>query len=284
MEGLALTAAEGAEMGLQGRESGRDVPKRGGGVTPETEGPSSIKGAHTPQSRAREGVGRLGIMVADDEPFFRDGLKAWVERQPQFRFCGETDSKGGLREAVRSCQPDLLLLNLGLEIQDPAGAVRRLRREFPQVRLLALIEKNQVLAGEGALRAGAQGLITKDQGPQDFFQAVSTVQQGDIYLNKSLTALMLKKAYFGNRTDDVTGKLSNRELQIFGLLGQGYGTREIASRLGLSRRTINVHRENIKHKLGVKAASNLVYSAITWVQTRGALVAEQAARATPAAA
>ena len=283
MEGFVLTAAEGGAAALPERDNTKTASSRSGGGG--AEGPTSapMKGHHPHSPHARENSARLGILVADDHPFFRQGVRAWVEVQPQLKYCGEIDSKAGLREAIRSSQPDLVLLNLALERQDPAGAVRRLRREFPQVRLLALIDKDQVLAGEGALRAGAHGLITKDQEPEDFLQALQTVQQGDIYLNKSLTALMLKKAYFGERTDDVTGRLSSRELQIFGLLGQGYGTREIASKLGLSRRTVNVHRENIKHKLGVKAASNLVYSAITWVQTRGGPVLEEA-RATSAAA
>ncbi len=282
-EGFVLTAAEGGGAGVTGRESAKTASGHGGGGDAGLADPVPAKGHSPHQAHPREHAFQLGILVADDHPFFREGVRAWVDRQPQLRYCGEINSKSGLREAIRSAQPDLVLLNLALERQDPAGAVRRLRREFPQVRLLVLIDKDQVLAGESALRAGAHGLITKDQDPQDFLLALTTVQQGDIYLNKSLTALMLKKAYFGERTDDVTGRLSGRELQIFGLLGQGYGTREIASKLGLSRRTVNVHRENIKHKLGVKAASNLVYSAITWVQTRGAPVLEEA-RATSAAA
>ena len=267
MERSGLTAADGAEMGLQTRDNTNTVSSRSLGEA-TTMNPSLHKGHFAHHPPRQDPTAPLGIMVADDQPFFREGIRAWVERQPQLQYCGEVDSKSGLREAIRSRQPDLLLLNLDLDRQDPAAVVRRLRREFPRVLLLVLIEKHQVLAGEGALRAGAHGLISKEQHPQDYLQALSTVQQGEIYLNKSLTALMLKRAYFGPGTDDVTGKLSNRELQVFGLLGQGYGTREIASKLGLSRRTVNVHRENIKHKLGVKAAANLVYSAITWVQNR----------------
>jgi DNA-binding NarL/FixJ family response regulator len=269
MEELLMTTADVAEVQLGApRGAALDsVADYGTGEGPLD--PSPVK-AHLPRStRAQERGPRLGIMVADDQPFYREGIRAWVEKQPQLRYCGEVENRDNLRESVRSQKPDLLVFNPGLERQDPDAAVRRLRREFPDVRLLVLIETDQISSGESVLRAGAHGLITRDQGPHDLLQALHTVQRGDIYLNKSLTALMLKKAYFGERADDITGKLSSRELQIFGLLGQGYGTREIASRLGLSRRTVNVHRENIKHKLGVKAAANLVYNAITWVQNRG---------------
>jgi DNA-binding NarL/FixJ family response regulator len=208
------------------------------------------------------------VMVVDDQPLFREGVRVWLEKQPHLKFCGEADTAQTARKTIRELRPDLVLLSVSVEPEAPAGLVKKLRREFPKLSVLVLIQKDQVLAGEGALRAGAHGLIMKEQNPQDLLVAISTVLRGEVYLNRELTALMLKKAYFGDGKDDLTAKLSNRELQVFGLLGLGHGTREIAAKLSLSRRTVNVHRENIKRKLNLKAASSLVYAAITWVQRR----------------
>jgi DNA-binding NarL/FixJ family response regulator len=218
------------------------------------------------------------ILVVDAQPLFREGVRAWLEKHPHLRCCGEADNPLLARKLIREHRPDLVLLSLSVETGEPTLLVKRLRRDFPQVCLLVMIQREEKAAGESALRAGAHGLIMKEQNTDDLLLAIDTVLRGDVYLNQELTAVMLKKAYFGSRKDDLATRLSSRELQIFGLLGLGHGTREIASKLSLSRRTVNVHRENIKHKLGLKGASGLVFAAITWVQSRPTALTPKSAR------
>jgi DNA-binding NarL/FixJ family response regulator len=284
MDGSFLAIEDSAEA---------NPPSRGGlkatsrGVFADTVNSTQVNvhsaqgGPRSPDSSGRGHNARAGVLVVDEHPLFREGLRACLEGQAHLKFCGEAESLENARQAIRTLHPEVLLLGLSLEGGEPSATIKRLRRDFPALHILALIRKDEMLAGEGALRAGAHGLITKDQSAEDFLQAIGMVLRGEIYLNKTLTALMLKKAYFGDKTDDLTGKLSNRELQVFGLLGLGHGTREIASKLSLSRRTVNVHRENIKHKLGLKAASSLVYAAITWMNNRPSASAEPSGQTTP---
>jgi DNA-binding NarL/FixJ family response regulator len=208
------------------------------------------------------------VLVIDDHPLYREGIISRLSRETSIRCCGEADDLETGRQRVKELRPNIVIIGFSLGGHSAPAQLKALRKEFPSVRLLVVVLQEDLVVGETALKAGAHGLITKTQDGDDLICALETILRGEIYLNPALTAVMLKKAYFGERSDEVTGKLSSRELQVFGLLGLGLGTREIASKLNLSRRTVNVHRENIKHKLGLKAAHSLVYSAITWMQTR----------------
>jgi len=221
------------------------------------------------------------VLVIDDHPLFREGVKARLAREQTLVCCGEADSLETGRPLIKAQRPNVVILGFSLGGQSAPSQIKSLRKEFPGLRVLVLVLKEDLVVGETALKAGAHGLITKAQSGDDLVTALETVLRGEIYLNPELTAVMLKKAYFGERDDEVTGKLSSRELQVFGLLGLGLGTREIAAKLNLSRRTVNVHRENIKHKLGLKAAHSLVYSAITWMQARQKTAGQDAPRQNP---
>lgn len=211
---------------------------------------------------------KTSIMVLDDYPIFCEGVRALVERMANYRFCGSAGTLESAWDMIRGENVRLAVLGLGLLGEHTSSFIQRLRRDCPQLLILVLVEKNGLSAGEAALKAGAHGLIMKDQGPRELIEAIGAVLRGEMYMTNSLSSLMLKKAYFGEQKDGVSARLSNREMEIFGLLGMGYGTREIAMKLNLSRRTVNVHRENIKRKLGLKAASGLVYAAIRWVGNR----------------
>lgn len=224
------------------------------------------------------------ILIADDHPLFREGVRAWIERQSNLTVCGQADTNSDVLRTVRQDAFQLVVLSLRLHGEDTLDLIKALHREQPGVILLAVAQSSDALLGEAALKAGARGLIMKDQDANDFLVAINTVLQGDIYLNSKLTSMILKKAYFGSREDEVSKKLSHRELQVFTLLGLGSSTREIAVKLNLSRRTVNVHRENIKRKLGIKAAPNLVYAAITWMQSRSSAVVGTSPEPFPVAA
>lgn len=224
------------------------------------------------------------ILIADDHPLFREGVRAWIERQASLTVCGQADTNAEVLRLVKQEPFQLLLLSLRLHGEDSLDLIKTLHRDQPALPVLAVAQSSDALLGEAALKAGARGLIMKDQDANDFVIAINTVLQGDIYLNSKLTSMILKKAYFGSKEDEVSKKLSHRELQVFTLLGLGSSTREIALKLNLSRRTVNVHRENIKRKLGIKAAPNLVYAAITWMQNRSAAVVGTSPEPFPVAA
>ncbi|MBI5385744.1 MAG: response regulator transcription factor [Verrucomicrobia bacterium] len=221
------------------------------------------------------------ILLVDDHPLFRDGVRTRVEKQPDWRVCAEADTEAAALEAVRTAPPSLVILRLRLRNTDTIDLIKELQREKPGLPILVVGEGEEMLLAETALKAGARGFLLRDQAPEDLLAAIDAVLHGEVYLNNRLTSLILKKAYFGDQMDGVTRALSHRELQVFALIGLGYSTRDIATKLSLSRRTVNVHRENIKHKLGLKAAPHLVYAAVKWMQDRSSKSVEELVPADP---
>ena len=228
--------------------------------------PTVHAGSSTNSNRQTNPPGR--ILIVDDHPLFRAGVKALIEKQDHLRLCGEASAGLQADHLVQTQNPDLVLLALRVQGEDSINLIKHWLQQAPDLRVLVVAQGNEMLLSESALRAGARGILLKDQEPEEVLTAIDTVLQGEIWVNSRLTSLILKRAFFGPQTDEVTRKLSNRELQVFTLIGLGRSTREIAAELSLSRRTVNVHRENIKRKLGLKAAPNLVFAAITWTQNR----------------
>lgn len=245
--------------------------------------------AHISEVRSASGLpnsqpNRSGILVVDDHPLFREGVRALLAKQSELALCGEADTEQTAGQAIETLKPKLVLLGLRLHGEDTIELIARLHQQEPDLKILVFGQSDEMLLGESALRAGAQGLMLKNQAPGDLLSAIQTVLRGEIYLNDKLTSLILKKAYFGAQADEITRKLSHRELQVFTMIGLGYSTRDIATKLKLSRRTVNVHRENIKHKLSLRAAPDLVYAAITWMQNRSSASVAKAMQPSSAAA
>lgn len=214
---------------------------------------------------------RSRVLIADDHPLYRDGLRVWLERQADLEICGEAEDAAEVLKKVKELHPDLLLLDLRLRGEDGFELIGLLRAEWPDLRILILSQSDEMLFGEHVLRAGAQGYIMKDQSASELLQAIRTVVRDEIYTSEKLAALLLRRIYFGKPTDGAPSKLSVRELQVFELLGEGYSSREAASKLKLGLKTIETHRENIKRKLGLADAPSLVHAAITWVQNQSSL-------------
>jgi DNA-binding NarL/FixJ family response regulator len=206
------------------------------------------------------------ILIVDTQPLFRDGVRHCIERQKDLACCGEADSTASAQKAVDSLKPDLVIVDLRLKTEDGLELIRSLRAEHPALHILVLAQNDEMVFGDRALRAGAQGYLMKDQAAGELIAAIRAVLGGEIYLSQRLAGLMLKKLWRGDAGGDVAAILSARELQVFQMLGSGIGTRQVAHNLNLSIKTVETHREHIKTKLGLKDAAGLVHAATMWTQ------------------
>ena len=213
----------------------------------------------------------------------RDGLLRLISQQTDLICCGEAGSVAEAQTKVAKERPDLVILDLRLKDGDGLELIKSLKSQFPELRILILSQHDAPLYVERALRAGALGYVVKDQAAEMVLAAIRTVLAGEVYLTRGLAALLLHK-FVGTRPKaprSTVEHLSDRELHVLQLLGTGLSTREIAAELNLSFKTIETHRENIKHKLGLHGAAELIHYATAWAQEHVALppqLVQEAAR------
>lgn len=213
---------------------------------------------------------KVKILVVDDHPIVREGLTLRINRQPDLVVCGEADTAGDALKTIRTSKPDLAIVDLSLKEGSGLDLIKDIKTRYPQLPVLVLSMHDEFLYAERALRAGARGYIMKYEATNNIITAIRLVLSGKIYLSDRISSRLLDKAFTGKRSSDTPGieSLTDRELEVFELIGQGLGTREISKRLHLSVKTIEAYREHIKDKLGLKKATELVHRAILWGQSQ----------------
>jgi DNA-binding NarL/FixJ family response regulator len=220
--------------------------------------------------------GKARILVVDDHPVVRSGVIHLINQQVDLVCCGEAGSLSEAQEVAAACRPDLAVIDLRLRGGDGLELTRALRAQFPDLCVLILSQYDASLYIERALRAGASGYVAKEQPPEQLLEAIRTALAGDVYLARG-TAARLLHTFFGPTPNSpragVRG-LSDRELHVLHLLGAGMSTREVATELSLSFKTIETHRENIKRKLGLRGAADLIHYAADWAREQICLPAE----------
>lgn len=211
------------------------------------------------------------VFVADDHPFLRVGLSHLINKETDMVVCGEAETVAAVRSGVEREKPDLLLTDLCLGDSDGLDLIKGLKAQFPNLPILVLSQQDETLFAERTLRAGARGYIMKERATQDVLEGIRTILAGDLYVSRKVAALAMRKLVDGGADAAATGGsevsgLSDRELQVFRLLGAGKKTMEIADALKLSHKTIETYRENIKHKLDLPNATALISRATEWLQ------------------
>jgi DNA-binding NarL/FixJ family response regulator len=212
---------------------------------------------------------RARVIVADDHPFFSKGLADFLNQQKGLVCCATVSNAADLKHAAAGERPDLLILDLRLGSSDGLELLKELKEQHPALPVLVISQSSEVVYGERALRAGASGYIMKEQVAEEVLAAVHTVLRGEIYASRNLAMLALQRTIVDNRKPAGAGPvslLSDREIEVFDLLGNGKSTRDIAADLKLSVKTIETYRENIKHKLGLRNAAELLRAAVDWVE------------------
>jgi DNA-binding NarL/FixJ family response regulator len=201
------------------------------------------------------------VLIVDDHPVVRQGIKLMIEAEPDLTICGEAQTEQQARKLVRELKPDALLVDLSLSEGDGFNVVRDVRAHFPLIRVLVLSMHDEAIYAERLLAEGASGYIMKQAATDQLVTALRTVLRGERFVSDTLKrSLETRREVEGG----ASSRLSSRELQVISLIGRGLGTREIADSLSLSVKTVETHRLTIKRKLALDTNAQLVQYAIKW--------------------
>ena len=206
------------------------------------------------------------ILLVDDHPIVRQGLSEMINQARDLAVCGTAEDLHGALDAIDGLKPDLVVVDISLRGSNGIELLKNIKVRFPKLQVLVLSMHDESLYAVRALRAGAGGYIMKQEATENVLTAIRQVLSGEIYLSNQMEKRMMHQLIGGRtaRTGSPIEDLSDRELEVFGLIGQGRGTRQIAEELHLSVKTIESHRAHIKEKLNLKSAAELVQHAIQW--------------------
>jgi DNA-binding NarL/FixJ family response regulator len=211
------------------------------------------------------------VLLVDDHPVVRQGLALLVGREPDLLVCGEADGARSAFQAIETLQPDIVVLDISLAGPDGLDVLKEIRMRSGNLPVLILSMHDESIYAERALRAGANGYIMKQEATEKVLIAIRKILKGDVYLSERLTSAMLNQFVHGSDTikSSPIVSLTDRELEIFRLIGEGHSTRQIADELHLSVKTIESHQAHIKEKLALRNARELVQHAIEWTVSFG---------------
>lgn len=213
---------------------------------------------------------QVRILLVDDHPLMRQGMKALIEQHHRFKVCGEAESAPRALELVAKLQPDLAIVDISLNSTNGIELTKGLRSQCPTMQVLIISMHDENVYAERALRAGAMGYVMKHEAGDKIIAAIDQVLGGEVHLSDRVKGRMLHR-FVQHRTNVLISpmeKLSDREMEVFQLLGNGYGTREIANLLNLSVKTIDSYREHLKEKLNLATGNDLVRHAIQWTKSQ----------------
>jgi DNA-binding NarL/FixJ family response regulator len=209
--------------------------------------------------------GKRKIFLVDDHPIVRQGLAQLIDNEADLVVIGQGEDAYGSLRAIRDAKPDLALVDVSLKDSDGIELVKELKAHCPDLPILVLSMHDESLYAERALRAGANGYVMKQEAPQTLLAAIRTVLSGNVYTSPKMGAALLQRMVGGKKSSG-TGlpmdRLTDRELEVFRMIGAGKSVKEIANDLFLSVKTIEAHREHIKEKLNFKTSAELLRFAI----------------------
>ena len=206
------------------------------------------------------------ILVVDDHPIIRQGLALMLNREADLVVCGEAEDATGAMLVMASARPDVLIVDISLNGPDGLDLLKNIRTTHPALPVLILSMHDESIYAERALRAGANGYIMKQEATEKVLVAIRRILNGEIYVSERIANKMLKHYITGASSlkNSSISDLSDRELEVFRLIGEGHGTRQIAEELHLSIKTVESYQAHIKDKLSLHSARELMQHAIQW--------------------
>jgi DNA-binding NarL/FixJ family response regulator len=219
--------------------------------------------------RHSEPAAKKRVFVVDDHPIVREGLTLLINREADLVVCGEAEEAQAALAAISRCHPDVVVVDISLSGPDGLDLIKTLRATAGPP-MLVLSMHDELIYAERALRAGASGYIMKQEGTQRVLVALRRILKGEVYLSDRAASRMVQHYVRGPAavTRPVEAELSDRELEVYRLIGDGHGTRQIAEQLHLSVKTVETYQAHIKEKLSLRNARELVQHAIEWNLTR----------------
>ncbi len=228
--------------------------------------PGRLAGEQTMTMSKPRPVGqKTKVLIVDDHPIVRKGLAGLIAAQSDMEVCGEAEDAPGALKLLTQATPDLVVIDISLKSGNGIELVKQIKAHNTGTKMLVSSMYDESLYAERALRAGAMGYINKEEVTDNIVDAIRQVLRGQIYLSGKMTDRVLQRAAGGDWLEhsDVDA-LSDRELEVFQMIGQGLSTRQIAAKLHLSVKTIETHRDNIKSKLHLKSGTELTHRAVQW--------------------
>jgi DNA-binding NarL/FixJ family response regulator len=210
------------------------------------------------------------VLIVDDHPIVRQGLRRLIEQEEDLAVCGEVESAREAKSAIRELKPDVVVVDISLKHGDGIELVKDARAHHAQLPILVLSMHDELIYAERMLSAGANGYIMKQAAGDQFLTALRRVLDGGLYVSEVVGSGMIQKFASGsaNVAAHPIDSLSNRELQILHMIGRGLSTRQAAETLNLSVKTVESHRQRIKRKLNLGTGSQLVQYAVNWFSGR----------------
>lgn len=208
------------------------------------------------------------LIIVDDHPIVRDRLAELINREQDLEVCGEAEDRLEALDLISQRNPDMAIVDLTLKSSLGLELIKDIRIQHPSVLVLVVSMQDELVYAERCIRAGAQGYITKQQASRHIMQAIRKVLAGDLYLSEAASAQLLSRSLRIRKSDSTSHSLSiltDRELQVFELIGRGHSTRQIAEFLSIDVKTIETYRARLKDKLGLKDSAALLQRAIVWV-------------------
>lgn len=209
------------------------------------------------------------VFIIDDHPIMRVGLQRVIETDPSFQVCGEYGKGRGAVDAVLKSNADVILLDLSLPDGSGLELIKDLRAANQTTPILVVSMHDECLYAERVLKAGANGYIMKQEASENVLQGLTEILNGDIFVSQRLYRRMLKRMTRRSRSSSDQPSLellSDREFEVFEMIGRGVPTREIAQTLNISTKTVDAHRANIKEKLGLTNGQEVVRYAVRWLE------------------
>jgi DNA-binding NarL/FixJ family response regulator len=252
-------------------------------TTPGPDAKEAIRKAVEPDVKSTGGLGSgvvanpkcalpesIRIVVVDDHPLFRHGLIQLLDSDDGFSVCGEATSAGEAMDVIRKTKPHLVIADLGLKGTNGIELTKMIVAEFPRVAVLILSMHDESLYAVRSLRAGARGYVTKGEALGSVLEAVREVMDGHTYLSPKMASQVISKVVVNRISPDeeITDRLSDRELEVLEMIGAGKEIKTIAKALHLSPKTVETHRSHIKEKLNLENARQVARFAVQWVAER----------------
>jgi DNA-binding NarL/FixJ family response regulator len=210
------------------------------------------------------------VLLVDDHPLVREGLANLINGQPDLEICGEASNEPAALQLIGTAKPDVAIIDISLENGSGIELVKSVKNIYPAVTTLVLSMHDESLYAERALRAGARGYIMKREAAKKVIQGIHAVHNGQLYISEKISAAIAGKFVEGRTSEPVSivEQLSNRELEVFQLLGQGQNTRQISEQLHIGFKTVQAYCARIKEKLNLANATELLREAIRWQENQ----------------
>jgi DNA-binding NarL/FixJ family response regulator len=221
--------------------------------------------ARPPEAKCR----KIRVLVVDDHPIVRQGLSQLINQEPDLMVCGQAEDARTALDAIDPSQPDILIVDVSLDGPDGIELLKTIRANDSRLPVLILSMHDESLYAERALRAGANGYIMKQEATERVLVAIRQILGGEVYVSERMAKKMVQQFIGGSGVSkrSLIDELTDRELEVFRLIGQGHGTRQIAEELHLSVKTVESYYAHIKEKLFLKNARELVQHAVQWVES-----------------